>query len=93
MRMFRAKRRKIDRRSGNIAVLAVVMLTAILGITALAVDVGYICAAKSQLQRTADASALAGASAIYLPTSANMNEVYALAPELSQARNEAQHQH
>jgi Flp pilus assembly protein TadG len=90
MRMFRAKRRKIDRRSGNIAVLAAVMLTAILGITALAVDVGYICAAKSQLQRTADASALAGASAIYLPTSANMNEVYALAPELSQARNEAQ---
>lgn len=90
IRMIRATCRKRDRRSGNIAVLAAVMLTAILGITALAVDVGYICAAKGQLQRSADASALAGASAIYLPASANMDEVYALAPDLTQARHEAQ---
>ncbi|MHB8861387.1 MAG: pilus assembly protein TadG-related protein [Pirellulaceae bacterium] len=88
--MFAIKRHKRHCRSGNIVVLAAVMLTAILGIAALAVDVGYMCAVKCQLQRTADAAALAGASSVYLPTSATMNEVYALAPELSQARYVAQ---
>lgn len=88
--MLSFRRRKRHCRSGNIAVLTVVMLTAMLGITALAIDVGYICAAKGQLQRTADAAALAGASSIYVPAAATMDAVYALAPELSQARYEAQ---
>ncbi len=62
--MFGIRRRTRHCRSGHIVVLVAVMLTTILGITALAIDVGYICAAKSQLQRTADAAALAGASAL-----------------------------
>lgn len=51
-----------DERGATLA-LVVVMLTAILGMMALAVDVGMLFAARSEAQRAADAAALAGASA------------------------------
>jgi len=57
-----------DRRPGNrhasILVLAAVMLTAIVGLLAVALDVGYIVLVRSQLQVAADAAALAGASCL-----------------------------
>lgn len=51
-----------NERGATIALVAVT-LTAILGMGALAVDVGMLMKARSDAQRTADAAALAGASA------------------------------
>lgn len=49
---------------GQAAVLTVVFLTVLLGMTALAIDVGSWWHAKRELQATADAAALAGAQAL-----------------------------
>ncbi len=49
-----------DRR-GAVAVWTVLMMVSLLGITALALDMGYVWMLKNQLQATADATALAGA--------------------------------
>ncbi|REJ71681.1 MAG: TadE/TadG family protein [Planctomycetota bacterium] len=49
-----------DRRKGAILVLAAVLLTAMFGFVAFALDVGLICLAKAELQNAADAGALAG---------------------------------
>lgn len=51
-----------DERGGTLVLVAVVLI-ALLGLTALAVDVGMGYTAKSEAQRIADSSALAGASA------------------------------
>jgi len=49
------------RRKGAIAVLAALLMVFAVGILALAVDVGYLCMARSQAQHCADAAALAAA--------------------------------
>jgi Flp pilus assembly protein TadG len=49
------------RRRGAIGALAAVLLVVMLACAAFAIDIGMICMAKAQLQRTADASALAAA--------------------------------
>jgi hypothetical protein len=46
-------------RRGNITVLAAVMSVVLMGLVAFAVDLGYVLASKQELQRTADAAALA----------------------------------
>jgi Flp pilus assembly protein TadG len=46
-------------RKGAIAVLAAIMSIALIGMVAFSVDLGYVLSAKEELQRTADASALA----------------------------------
>lgn len=51
------------RRRGVAAVATVALLVVLLGFAALAVDVGNLYVAKGDLQRAADAAALAGASA------------------------------
>jgi len=51
-------------RRAAILVLAAVMLTAIVGLLAVALDVGYIVLVRSQLQVAADAAALAGAGCL-----------------------------
>jgi hypothetical protein len=51
------------RRRGAIALMVAVMAVVIVGFAALVVDVGLLYAAKSELQRSADAAALAGVSA------------------------------
>jgi Flp pilus assembly protein TadG len=63
---FEFGRRSICRRSrpaagrrGAIAVLAAVLIVITLVMAAFAIDVGVICMAKAELQRTADAAALA----------------------------------
>jgi hypothetical protein len=53
-------------RRATVAPLVAVMLVVLLGFASLAVDVGYIYGARGEMQRTADASALAGASALLL---------------------------
>lgn len=49
-------------RRGNLIVLSCALLTALLALVALAVDIGYIAHAHTELQRTADAVALAAAA-------------------------------
>lgn len=56
--MKRSGRRK--RRQGNIAVLTAFMLVGMFGLVAFAVDLGYLHVARTELQRSADAAALAG---------------------------------
>ena len=52
------------RRRGAVIVLTAISMTTLLFFGALAVDVGYICTLVAEMQNTADASSLAGASAI-----------------------------
>jgi hypothetical protein len=55
---------------------------------ALAIDYGYLCAVRAQLQRTADSAALAGASALYQPDGSLESGWYYLPPDPVQARLE-----
>ena len=61
--MNKLRRSTLRNRQGGTLVLFTVMLTGLLGAMALAVDVGMGLNARSEAQRVADASALAGASA------------------------------
>src|SRR5262249_15240072 len=47
------------RRRGTVAVLAGIMMIALLGMVAFAIDLGYLATSQAELQRSADASALA----------------------------------
>ena len=60
--MYHLQRRLPLRRPGNIAVLSVTLLAIMMGMVAFAVDLGYIAFARTELQRTADAVALAAAA-------------------------------
>ncbi|NIA06030.1 MAG: hypothetical protein GWP14_00065 [Actinobacteria bacterium] len=51
-------------RKGAVIVMVAILLVALLGCAALAVDVGYLYVARAELQRSADAAALAGAQAL-----------------------------
>jgi Flp pilus assembly protein TadG len=51
--------------SGAIAVLGALTITVFLAFVALAVDVGHLTVVRNQLQRTADAAALAGVRGLY----------------------------
>ncbi|MDD4268457.1 MAG: hypothetical protein GXY25_06925 [Pirellulaceae bacterium] len=48
-------------RAGTITILSAVMMVVVFGMLACAVDLGYLCVAKTELKRTADATALAAA--------------------------------
>jgi len=48
-----------SRRRGAIAVLALLFTVVLLGMVAFAVDLGYVLSAQEELQRSADAAALA----------------------------------
>lgn len=52
------------RRRGATTVLVTVMLFVLMGFAAFAIDVGHVCAVATEMQNTADGSALAGASAL-----------------------------
>jgi len=53
--------RRRKKSKGTILVLSALLMVALLGMLALAIDVGQLCVARQQLQRTADAAALAAA--------------------------------
>ena len=53
-----------EKRSGAAAIMLVVALPVLLGMAALAIDVGYIFTSLAELQNAVDAGALAGASAL-----------------------------
>lgn len=84
-----ARVRRPRRRRGNVLVFFTLAMVVIMVILALAVDYGYLCSVRAQLQRTADAAALAGASALYEPEGSLESGWYYLAPDPVQARLEA----
>ena len=49
--------------SGAAAIVIAIVFAALCGVMGLAVDVGHMITARAELQRTADAGALAGAGA------------------------------
>jgi Flp pilus assembly protein TadG len=53
-------------RRGAILVLAAILMVVILGMVAFSVDMGYLVTCRTEMQRSVDAGALAGASAIGL---------------------------
>src|SRR5882757_9619398 len=53
------KRRQKQKRRGTIVIMGAVMAIVMLAMVAFSVDLGYVLTAKEELQRTADASALA----------------------------------
>ena len=61
--MMTAHGRREIRRRGIVAVQVAVMLTVLMGVAALTIDVGQVYSARAELQRSADAAALAGAYA------------------------------
>ncbi len=65
-------------RNGAVAVLACLLMIAMLGLLAFAVDLGYLANSQTELQRTADAAALAAcAQLVYTPTpGAPVNPAY-----------------
>lgn len=88
------------RRRGNILVLSALMMIGLMALLAMAVDIGYLCVARNELQRTADAAALAAgwelvdesvftdefnASALESQAEASATQFAALNPILQQA--------
>lgn len=57
----RSSQTRRERRHGGIAAWSAVAMVAVMGFTALAVDVGFMTQTKAQMQAAADASALAAA--------------------------------
>ena len=53
-----------QKRRGAIALLAAILLVSLLGAVALAIDLGIVVMARSELQAAADAAAIAGATLI-----------------------------
>jgi hypothetical protein len=51
-------------RRGVIAILAVALLVLVVGLGAFAIDIGYISVVRSEIQRSVDSAALAGADAL-----------------------------
>jgi hypothetical protein len=80
---------KRSRRAGTILVFFTLMMVVMIAFIALAVDYGYLCAVRAQLQRTADSAALAGASGLYHPDASLETGWYYLAPDPIHARLEA----
>ena len=56
---MRHNKRNSNQRRGTIAILACFLMVALLGMLAFAVDLGYMANSQTELQRTADAAALA----------------------------------
>jgi len=55
------RRRFRRKRNGNILVLSAVLMVLLMAMLAFAVDLGYLYVARNEMQRSADAAALAGA--------------------------------
>ncbi len=64
-RIKKQTRRYLGRRKGAAAVFAVFLTTVLVAMLAFSVDIGYLAASKSEIQRTADAAALSGCWQVY----------------------------
>lgn len=77
------------RRSGNVLVFSVFLMIVLFAFLSLAVDVGYLCVVRTELQRTADVSAIAGAASLYRPWPSLENAQYCMPPNVTTARHQA----
>lgn len=85
--MKRHRRTNRRQRKGAITVLAAFLLVALLGFAAFALDLGYLAVARNELQRTADAAAMA---ACWELIEANPpNQTQDLSQEVTNARSVA----
>lgn len=75
---FTALRRHLHRETGQMLVLAVLGLVALIGFVALSVDVGYAFASRSEVQRGSDSAAVAAANVILFGGSESEAEAAAL---------------
>ncbi len=55
-------RQPAQKRRGNIIVLSAILMIVMMAMCAFAIDVGYICIMRAELQRAVDSAALAGAA-------------------------------
>ncbi len=60
-------RRRVKEEKGATIILVAVSMVVLLGMAALAIDVGYLYVVRGELQNAADSGALAGAQVLYLP--------------------------
>lgn len=74
--------------SGTIAIIGAVGITVFLGFVALAVDVGHLTTVRNELQRTADAAALAGVRGLY-PDNLAAADPYASYIDIAKAKDRA----
>ena len=56
-----SRRRLHRKRKGNIMVLSAIMIVVMMAMLAFAIDLGYLCLARDELQRAADSAAIAAA--------------------------------
>ena len=56
--------------SGGVLILTALLLTVIIGMAALAVDIGHLMVVRNELRNAADAGALAGARMLYIKDAA-----------------------
>lgn len=73
-RIKKETRRYLVRRRGAAAVFAVFLTSVLVAMLAFSIDIGYLAASKSEIQRTADAAALAGCWQVYDGKVAGMGE-------------------
>jgi hypothetical protein len=66
-------RRLVRHHTGATVVFVAVLLVVLLGITALAIDVGYLRVVRGELQNAADSGALAGAQVLYNDAGTSVN--------------------
>ena len=76
---------------GAVIVAVAVMLMVLLGCVALAVDIGYLYVARAELQRTADAAAMAGAQALARDSSTPFGDYLYADSIYAQAESYAMH--
>ena len=71
--------KRIQRRDGAIIVLSALLMVALLAMTALAIDMGYMFVVKTQLQVAADSGALAAGNSLHMEA----NEVKAIGADFA----------
>lgn len=77
----RGQTKKWDQQ-GTVAVITAAGLLLLLGIAGLALDLGHLFVVKSELQRAADAGAMAGARALFFPANSSPpRNVHKLSPK------------
>lgn len=73
MKLFRSGNESGNQRGATLVLIAICMFVFI-AFAALAIDIGHLVVTRNELQNAADAGALAGALALYLPGSRQVNE-------------------
>ena len=71
----------LSRRRGQVLVILAIAIFALLGMAALAVDLGHLWSVRHELQRSADAGALAGASRFIPPDTGDWADTLVVQPE------------